>query len=586
MSSAAPEVAPTPSLSSSPSLSRRFRATVLAAAVLLGAISAWHGGDLFIYDDAVSYLDVASAWLHHDWRSVANAYWSPGYSWLLAAGLGVVRPSGYWEPAVVRSISFLLFVAALFCFAHFWRELTAHLNRRALALGAAGGIPERSWYVFGVVLFLYGALLMIGPYRDSPDMTVAAVVFLASAALVQIRDGEERWSRYVYLGVLLAAGYYIKAVMFPMALVFIVAAVLAARNKKLGALRAGAALAVFLLLSAPWITVLSQAKGRLTFGDSGKLNYLWYNDLGWSGDGYPFPWSAAVAGAPVHPMRQLLASPRVYEFKAPFQGSYPPWDDPSYFYEGARTRISLRLQLRRLLSAGESYERILQGQSACLAGVLFLFLLAWPGIRRRPPFAWSLLLVGFAGLGVYAPVRADNRYVAPFFVLIWAALFAGLYLFHLKERRRILGPLVLAISLVLLVPVGLYLAGNVEQTIRRVDSGAAFDHSDAEVAAYLRGMGVRAGDSVGYIQSSEDTFNKYWARLANVTIVADIPYQDTLEFWGGNAALQNRVVNAFRSAGAKVLVAYRVPLAARSAGWQKIGKTDYYVLPCNPLSGS
>jgi len=68
-----------------------------------------------------------------------------------------------------------------------------------------------------------------------------------------------------------------------------------------------------------------------------------------------------------------------------------------------------------------------------------------------------------------------------------------------------------------------------------------------------------------------------------VTIVADMPYQDVDEFWQGKAGVQQRVVAAFRSAGAKVLVAYKVPQAARGAGWQKVGTTDYYVLPCDGL---
>ena len=582
-SATTPKLSTDSPVSTASSPSRGFILIVLLLAMVLGAIAAWHGGDLFIYDDAVSYLDVASAWLRHDWHSIANAYWSPGYSWFLAGGLGLVRPSGYWEPVVIRTLSWLLYVVALFCFTYFWLELTRHINRRALAWGEEYSVPGRSWFVFGIVLFLYGALMMIGPQRDSPDMTVAAIIFLVSTLLVQISDGEQRWSRYLYFGFLLALGYYVKAVMFPLAFVFIAAAIVAARNRRQAALRAGLTLAVFLVVSSPWILVLSRAKGRPTFGDSGRLNYLWYNDYGWSGDGYPFPWTATIAGTPLHPMRQLLAAPRVYEFEAPFQGSYPPWDDPSYWYDGARTRLSLKLQVRSLVSSSESYERILQGQGCLLVGALFLLLLAWPWPRRGLPLAWSLLLVGFAGLAVYAPIRTDNRYVAAFFILIWAALFAGLYLFHLKERRQLLAPLAVAISVVLLLPITTSLAGDVEQTVRRIHSGAAFDHSDAEVAGYLHDMGLRAGDRVAYIQSPGDVFNKYWARLAGVTIVADMPYQDVDEFWQGKAGVQQRVVAAFRSAGAKVLVAYKVPQAARGAGWQKVGTTDYYVLPCGGL---
>jgi hypothetical protein len=282
-------------------------------------------------------------------------------------------------------------------------------------------------------------------------------------------------------------------------------------------------------------------------------------------------------------MRQLLSSPRVYEFDAAFHGSYPPWDDPSYWYDGAQTRLHLKKQVQRLLSGAASYERILQGQAAWAAGALFLILLAWPAFGNWAWHVCSLLLVGAAGLGVYAPIRADNRYVGPFFILIWAALFAALYLHHLKERRQLLAPLAIAISVIMLLPIATALGGDMGQTVQRVRSGAAFDHSDAEVAAYLLSMGIGPGGRVAYIQSTSDTFNKYWARLAKVTIVADMPYQDVDQFWNGSAAAQRKVVAAFGSAGAEALVAYKVPEAGRGAGWERAGKTDYYVLRCEQV---
>jgi len=47
--------------------------------------------------DPRSYLELARAILRHDWAMVINAYWSALYPWLLAAALGVVKPSLRWE---------------------------------------------------------------------------------------------------------------------------------------------------------------------------------------------------------------------------------------------------------------------------------------------------------------------------------------------------------------------------------------------------------------------------------------------------------------------------------------------------------
>src|ERR1700733_9362172 len=72
--------------------------------------------------DAVSYLDVADAYLRHDWHGAINTWWSPLYSWLLAIGLWAIRPSPFREPAVVQLVNFLIFIVVLISFEFFLSE--------------------------------------------------------------------------------------------------------------------------------------------------------------------------------------------------------------------------------------------------------------------------------------------------------------------------------------------------------------------------------------------------------------------------------------------------------------------------------
>src|SRR5437868_1448401 len=51
--------------------------------LLLGIIETWATRH-FILSDGISYLEIASAYLHRDWTNAINAYWSPLYSWVLA----------------------------------------------------------------------------------------------------------------------------------------------------------------------------------------------------------------------------------------------------------------------------------------------------------------------------------------------------------------------------------------------------------------------------------------------------------------------------------------------------------------------
>ena len=90
---------------------------------------------------------------------------------------------------------------------------------------------------------------------DQPDLLVLATSLLATGLLIQMkRDmkrGEASWVAYVGLGVTLAAGYLAKAVMFPLAFVFLFCSLFAAGSWKRSAPRTATALVTFLLVASP-----------------------------------------------------------------------------------------------------------------------------------------------------------------------------------------------------------------------------------------------------------------------------------------------------------------------------------------------
>src|ERR1041385_6100136 len=93
-------------------LLKRFLAIVgIAAAAIQASLSR----NYLSSPDGVSYLDIADSYLRGDWHSAVNAYWSPLYSWLLAAVLFIFKPSGQNEFAVVKVVNFLAFLLALGC---------------------------------------------------------------------------------------------------------------------------------------------------------------------------------------------------------------------------------------------------------------------------------------------------------------------------------------------------------------------------------------------------------------------------------------------------------------------------------------
>src|SRR5258708_5510774 len=115
-----------PSKDSRPSHSLPGAWTRLATwslALLLGGIQAAAHPYRFSSVDLISYLDVADAYVHHEWSTAINGYWSPLYSWILALGLSLARPPAHWEFAMVRIVHLVIYLLTLSSFEVFLRRL-------------------------------------------------------------------------------------------------------------------------------------------------------------------------------------------------------------------------------------------------------------------------------------------------------------------------------------------------------------------------------------------------------------------------------------------------------------------------------
>src|SRR5260370_29905072 len=194
--------------------------------------------------------------------------------------------------------------------------------------------------------------------------------------------------------------------MFPLAFVFLFSAFclrrLAGDTFRAAALRTLLAAGVFAGFALPLVLALSAMKGRATFGDSGRISYTEYIDratktVHWQGE-------PLGTGNPAHPTRKIFSDPPVYEFAAPIQGSYPPWYDPSYWYEGVRPHFLLKGQLWTLFRAANLYLKIFSQSGALLAGLAAVWF-----TRRKARScgigasgSWLVILPSVAALAVYS----------------------------------------------------------------------------------------------------------------------------------------------------------------------------------------
>ena len=242
---------------------KRLRILFWGAAIALGAADAW-AARFTINPDGISYLDMGDAYWRGDWHMAINAYWSPLYSWILGFFLKVLKPSPYWEYPLAHLVNFLIYVAALACFEFFLRAFIRRHREPEKEAGEADEVtlPEWAWWALGYSLFIWTSLVLITLRLVTPDMCVAGFVYLATGLILQIRSRAATWRTYALLGVVLGFAYLAKAVMFPLAFVFLAVAMFSLGDLRKAAPRVALSVMVFLVIAAPFMIAISRAKGR------------------------------------------------------------------------------------------------------------------------------------------------------------------------------------------------------------------------------------------------------------------------------------------------------------------------------------
>ncbi|HEY6392970.1 MAG TPA: hypothetical protein VIX89_16935 [Bryobacteraceae bacterium] len=533
-----------------PASRRTFIPVWCLLAAAWGAVSAWLYRD-WMNPDGVSYMDLADNALQSGPLALVNAHWSPLYPALIAFWKWLFHPTAAQEFAYVHALNGVIYTAAAVCFGFLVHEF--------LLLRSSPGenwVRKNIFTAFGFSLFFLYMNADITPFAVTPDLLLACTVFAAVGSFCQIMRDRERWTPYVALGCVLALGYYAKSVMLVVGS-FLLILLLASQPKHFKrVLLAGG---VMLLLAAPQILLVSKRVGRLSMGETGRLNYLW-----WVNGIQPFAgWTGGV-----HSPRTIYENPQVLEFATPIAGTYPLWYDPAYWYEGAKARFNAGQQIVALRRSLQFYIGIFNDLKYPLAG---LAILAGFALWRRswPNWVYLWLLIWSIGiLFMYALEFTEYRYAAPFLIVFWlAAYWAVLKRDGMPEW------------IVLVVVAGLVLVPRVTEAASqyRLLSGPRGESEHVVAARNLEAMGIRAGDQIATVGAP---FVDFYARIARLRVVAQI--SDGAAFWKLPRPQVEAIESALATAGARVLVAGDRPAAFQERSWRQIPGTRFSFLRLNP----
>ncbi len=560
------------------------------AALALGALHAWAAiQSASMNPDGISYLDMGDAFWQGEWRTAINPIWSPLYGWILGLAMAIVKPEISLEFTVVHLVNFSIYLVALLCFEFFWRELDSyrtHLasanSMRAEESETAWGLPAWAWIGLGYSIFIWSALSLIAIWAVTPDMLMACFALLAAGCVIRLRWQPDRPRIYIWFGALLGLAFLTKAVMLPLGLAFFAIVALGHgswREKVRGLLPA---FLVFIVIISPFLLTLAYFEGRFSFGDVGELTYVRYvNGIKyphWQGDN-------TRNGKPIHPSRQILSHPPIYEFSGPIGGSYPISQNPYYWYEGVVRRFNWGQQLNRLLISSIFYFDIFfEKQAILILGSIVLY--AASGTSRSLNFfdlfrRWGIALIALAALALYAPIYVEGRYIGVFVMLLWGDVWANLS----RNKSKYAGNLNRIVSIVMLLFLWLnIIIFNLEGAFalskpNGAPQRAAAPASNLLIAETLLELGAPPDASVGVIGYG---FESFWARLANVRIVVEMLEWEAAPFWYGDSNIQADVIDAFQRGGAIAIVAEDAPPYARLDGWRQVGESSSFIYLFGP----
>jgi len=400
--------------------------------VVIGVVAAFqaYAQRYAVSPDGISYLDLSDAIVTGDLSRLVNLCWSPLYPALIGVARLLVSAKPSAEIQIVHAVNFVTFVAMFAAFEYLLISIVASAARTRHAI--LGGV----WGQVGAyALFGFTSLTMLPQELTTPDLLSGTCMFAAFGALLRLKTGSSQTTRdAVVLGLSLGFGALAKSFLVPWAVVCLLVLFVAVRKRGgQSVLIAGGICAVIVV---PWTVVLTHAAGRFTFGDTGRLTYVWYVNS---------QATPSLGGVPPGARTQTTDAilPGVGATGAA-PGTDPMWFDPARWNSTLKPHWDLHDQLGTLSTLQTFYVQ-------SLTPVLFFILLiatAPRGSRRRIWWdGWVIYVPAVAGIAAYALVLVTARYVMPF------VLTASLMILASTPRPRRMLPLLATLGVV--VPIGM-----------------------------------------------------------------------------------------------------------------------------------
>jgi hypothetical protein len=533
-------------------------------------------------EDSTSYLDMARAALGGQFYELLNVVWSPLYPCCLAVGMALWKPDFYWSTICVRATNFCIFLVQISCFEFFLRQLLT--NRRTIRADSESSKPLSDRLIVSVIyaIFFVGATCYNSIFQDTPDRLVSLCFYLALGLLLSIKLNKDRLIWRILLGFVCGAGLLSKSVFLGLGICFCTLSALCFPRTE----RRWASVLPFLtftLVAAPYLFLLYQKFHVFGPSEVGRMSYMQM---------IAFKYYVHYNLGPeiIHPVRLLHETPKVYEFAQPIGGTYPPFYDRYYWFQGYKFEFEPFNSVA--LAAMNLWEYLLLFGNGLLLACGFL----WWRSKKKTLTISSLrpnlivLIPALVSLSAYSLSTTmsfpwQTRYIDYAVVAFLSGILCSIQLPQIRLMNERV-TLAIAISIIL-APFSLKLIDNFQNTLAMVSCTKT---TDWKIAEDLKNGGITEGDKVaqlGYANGLDQVpcgfktvnLNRdyHWAYLLNVRIVADIDRAD--QFFALPDSEQTKILSQLKSLGAKAIVMpWNIKPAKSMQNWQKLPKSGSYAL--------
>jgi hypothetical protein len=176
------------------------------------------------------------------------------------------------------------------------------------------------------------------------------------------------------------------------------------------------AVGAWLVFVGPWSVMLSVHQGHLTFGDTGRLTYIWNVNARESPSLKLMPHGASSpATESVLPGVAVTTNAR---------GTNPVWYDPARWYSGLEPSWAP-------LAQAEVFSSLALQLFASLGPIVLVVWFAFSVATRRDRYRWMeemwiVVVPSLIAMAAYSMVLVTTRYLAPFVIVITVAVALGL----------------------------------------------------------------------------------------------------------------------------------------------------------------